>query len=377
MAENKTFRGFPATFATVEPKALEKLTPHKACVAFPPLDDDSMETLTTSISKGGFDSGQPIVVWKKTGELVEGRHRRDIMVNRGEEAPVVTVAFPTERDVIDFVVAANLGRRHLNAAGRKAVRHQLHEMGMKVGEIAKVMNETPSNVSHSLREVRSESKAKAVETLQKAIAAGDKPAEAAKKAGVSASTARRVASKPKLTVHTGGKAAPVAGPAPKFDPKAAEAFKGLKVASLATAFQKAVTRTASPIPVDAQQKLAADVVKGLTAEQKGDKAKGEAAIAAAVEAAYPVVKSGNVVSLPVSPHAVLVEPAKPLKGLKKRTVEALAEVVLDLFKQTDGKAEAALTAMAAVVALSLKETPNQGPAMRVKTIMAAFAEAAK
>lgn len=297
-----TVRGKPAEVKYLDVKALDRLEPHKACAIFPALDEEALERLTISVQRG-FDESQPIIAWKKTGQIVDGLQRRRAALDCNTEAPVAYVDFANENEVIDFVVGANLGRRHLNATQKKEMRRQLLEMGKSVKEIAKALGETQSSVSHALKPELAKKKAQQRAVVAEEINKGGTVEKAAAKAGVSKSTADRIAksaakapaAKPAAKPLTGGKAVPAGPAAPKYDPKCNDVFK---TAGLAGAFMTAATRASNPVPLEAQLPLARECLKALSETERGSKAAGSIAIAKWMDFQYPLGGNGRRVEAP-------------------------------------------------------------------------------
>ena len=364
-------------------KKLEDLKPHKACSIFPPLAEDALETLTVSISEGGFDEGQPLVIDAKSGELVDGWHRKGIAANMGIDAPVVRVKFPNEQEVANYAIRANLGRRHLNASERRELRKALLQMGKTVSEIAKVMNESQSSVSHALRPeldaIKEEKDAKIAELTK----AGKKATEIAKVVGVSPQTVQRKqanppAPKPKSPpkeaeapkLPKSNKEVPQTGPAPRFNPECDAAFK---TGGHAGAFRSATMTTGNPVPFDKLLPLAHEVVKAMTAEEKADKVKGANAITRLVRERYPLAGNGgaNVVALPTK----IVDAAATLAAFKlePKTAEQALGLALDLRAEC-GRLVPVFEALAHMVMASFAQHGTMTREDRLKEMLAALGE---
>ena len=84
-----------------------------------------------------------MIVWDKTGEIVDGRNRSALVVElRMQTAPVAFVQFENEQQVAAYIMSANLARRHLKKPARDALAKKLAEEGMKPKEIAKMVGTT-------------------------------------------------------------------------------------------------------------------------------------------------------------------------------------------------------------------------------------------
>jgi len=401
-------RGHDAEVAEWSAVKLKELRLHKGCSLFPPLDDDAMESLRVSIGKG-YDEGQPIVVWKRpVGEMVivDGKHRRDILVELGWEGPVAFVPFKDEREVQDFIVGANLARRHLTAKDRRELREKLYKLGAKIPEIAKQLGETESNVSKSLATVRTDEKNKRNEAIAKEVAKGTPEKEIAKKTGASVATVRREKASPSPKKTAPVKPLPAtskpmpAGPAlVKFN---ADCVNQFKFPNHGNAFRNAVTG-ANPVPFDEQLPLAARVFAAMTVEQRGDKVKGERIIAELVRkergekvtapAATPPASNGgsnggsNVVPLrPVDPKGgytpvptlaqaavkagqlVKLDPSKKL--LEPKTFEQLLNLAFDVRDEVGGGLfQLTMEAMTHLVEASFSEKKMQTREDRLKELV--------
>lgn len=319
---NTKILGHPAEVTMLSGKAAKALAEHKACSLFPDIDAEAYETLTRSINVGGFDENQPIVVWRKNAAqkrpndlLVDGRHRRKASLDcELDEIPTAYVDFANEAQVVDFVLIANLGRRHLSPGAKKDLRRKLLAMGKSVKEIATAIGESASSTSHALKPELAAQREEQQTNVQAEIIKGSAPAKIAEATGVSRSTAERATKqankpKPQLTAITGGKSVPNAGSAPKFDP-ACDAVFGKKFPVFAKTFCKAATLQSNPVPVADQLALAKECWAAMSETEKGDREKGNNAIAKFMAYQYPTGGNGRRVDAPAAP-APAKKPAAP------------------------------------------------------------------
>jgi len=140
----------------------------------PELPEDEYESLKQNISKNGYWEEYPIVVNDKY-EILDGHTRWKICQELGIEPTIKIKHFKSKEDEMEFVIEANLSRRHLNAFQRAELALKLIELekrkrGRKskeeiFAESAKITNtwedvEKKVNVSHDTVE-------KAKEILEK------------------------------------------------------------------------------------------------------------------------------------------------------------------------------------------------------------------
>jgi len=385
MSTKTKYRNWDAEYQTMSSAKLEELKPHKACSVFPPLAEDEFETLTVSINTGGFDTGHPLVIDARSGELVDGWHRKKIAVEMGIDAPIVRVKFPDERAVADYAIKANLGRRHIKgAAARNEIRRALLEMGKTVGEIAKIVGESQSAVSHALRpELDAIREAKDVK-IAELTAAGKSQNVIAKEVGVSPQTvARKQKAPPKppkksakeaeapKPLPKSNKEVPQVGSAPRFNPECDAAFK---TGGHAGAFRNAATSIGNPVPFEKQLPLAKEVFTAMTVEERADKNKGSNAIARIVRERYPLAGNGGakVVALPTK----IVDAAAVLAAFKiePKTAEQALGLALDLHQENGGRLAPVFEALAHMVMASFAQRGVMTREDRLKEMMAALGE---
>jgi ParB-like chromosome segregation protein Spo0J len=129
--------GYRTTTKELAPTALKALHVHRYAGIFRPVEGDELDKLRDSI-RAGYDASHPIVVWAQTGEIVDGRNRRDVALEVGaKKVPAVYVDFPDDDEVRRFIVQQNLARRHLTTKERAALAGQLVVNGASVRAAAK------------------------------------------------------------------------------------------------------------------------------------------------------------------------------------------------------------------------------------------------
>jgi transposase-like protein len=132
-----TIGGYPTTTKQVSLAALRALPVHRYAGYFRPVEGDELKRLRASI-RAGYDEAHPIIVWKKTGEIVDGRNRRALAAEEGTDfVPVAVVAFPDEEEVARYVIQQNLARRHLSTKERAELAATLVNGGMSTRRAAK------------------------------------------------------------------------------------------------------------------------------------------------------------------------------------------------------------------------------------------------
>lgn len=104
---------------------------HPVAALFPMMTDAELEELAEDIEKHGLC--QPIVLNRDESTVIDGRNRlRACQIagaNTGEDY-LVTTALPemTEGEILDYVISANLHRRHLSAGQKAALAYKLKPM---------------------------------------------------------------------------------------------------------------------------------------------------------------------------------------------------------------------------------------------------------
>jgi N6-adenosine-specific RNA methylase IME4 len=103
---------------------------HPLCHLFPPMSQEQFAGLVENI-RGSFQR-EPIVVFE--GKILDGRHRYRACVEIGIE-PKFSTFEGTPQDAIEYIIATNMTRRHLDESQRAMVAAKL--ANMKSGRQAK------------------------------------------------------------------------------------------------------------------------------------------------------------------------------------------------------------------------------------------------
>lgn len=98
---------------------------HPAATVFPLMTDAELTDLATNIKRNGLI--HPVVVWGK--RLVDGRNRLLACERSGCNPRVKVRDFADDDEAIDYVVSANLERRHLGTGQRAMVASRLKTLG--------------------------------------------------------------------------------------------------------------------------------------------------------------------------------------------------------------------------------------------------------
>lgn len=86
----------------------------------PPLSSEEAANLEASIAAHGCR--EPLVVWKGHDVIVDGHNRYDICTRLGLPYQTVPMTFDSREDVIEFMLANQLGRRNLTDIARADLR---------------------------------------------------------------------------------------------------------------------------------------------------------------------------------------------------------------------------------------------------------------
>jgi hypothetical protein len=133
--------GYPTTIKTLTAWELRALPVHRYAGIFPALKGDDRKRLLATM-KARYDEAQPIIVWSRTGELIDGRNRRDLAVTvlKLSALPVAFVDFPDEEAIRLYVIQANLARRHLldSRERRELAGRLVNGHGMSTREAARL-----------------------------------------------------------------------------------------------------------------------------------------------------------------------------------------------------------------------------------------------
>jgi protein gp37 len=109
---------------------------HPAADVFPLLDDDELKHLADDILRQGLQ--EPIVLTADGRTLVDGRNRYRAcdLLNIEPEFTKLGDHY-TEKDILDYVISANVHRRHLNPGQRAMVAAALEPMYAAVNQIGR------------------------------------------------------------------------------------------------------------------------------------------------------------------------------------------------------------------------------------------------
>jgi hypothetical protein len=113
-----------STLAGLGPPALRRLRVHRYAALFRPLAGDERTRLRESLQRG-YDPLHPIVVTAGSGEIVDGRNRRDLACELGLTVPVVEREFADDAAIARFILAENVARRHLDQRERRELAGRL------------------------------------------------------------------------------------------------------------------------------------------------------------------------------------------------------------------------------------------------------------
>ena len=110
------------------PSNWEDLKLHELCTLFPPMDDGDYDLLVESIKKIGFMETDPIILFcTNDGEhqVLDGRNRLNASVDAGIEFPEFAEFAGDEDELLPFVMARNVNRRHLTTGQKAAIASKL------------------------------------------------------------------------------------------------------------------------------------------------------------------------------------------------------------------------------------------------------------
>lgn len=109
---------------------MNEYEPHPIAEIFPMMDAETFEAFKADIQANGIR--EPIVIWQ--GQILDGRNRYKACTEL--KLPFVTKGLPegadSPADAVNYVISANLHRRHLNTSQRAAIAGQL--ANMKLGD---------------------------------------------------------------------------------------------------------------------------------------------------------------------------------------------------------------------------------------------------
>ena len=155
--------------STKAPSWHDLVTVHPATELFPPIPDEDLFELGENIKQNGLQ--QPIVLWTpqkrsepqaKAKYLIDGRNRvvgmeavgMKIIGENGEWLVATTVLYG-ETDPFEYVVSANLHRRHLTHGEKRELIQQLlkanpNRSDRETAKLAKVSDKTVGAVRHKM-----------------------------------------------------------------------------------------------------------------------------------------------------------------------------------------------------------------------------------
>jgi ParB-like chromosome segregation protein Spo0J len=123
---------------------------HPATALFPMMNDAELKELAEDIKHHGLQ--QPVVLNVDESILIDGRNRLRACELAGESGGdyLVTTALPdyTEQQIIDYIVSANLHRRHLTAGQKATLAAELEPMyaeAQRIGRPPKGEEKTVAN----------------------------------------------------------------------------------------------------------------------------------------------------------------------------------------------------------------------------------------
>jgi ParB-like chromosome segregation protein Spo0J len=207
---------------------------HPAAEIFPMMDDQSYAELREDIRKNGQQKW--LVLWQ--GKLIDGRNRLKACLELGIEPQDSEI--PDEADPFDYVLSANLHRRHLTDSQRALVAAKLAKLkaGRPSKEIPPNGGITTSQAAQQLKvPTRTVERAKSVidkgsSELIEAVEKGSVPVSRA------ATIAKTVPKEDQIKVATAPRTAPkpaprpVDKPTPKPEPVAEKPSKPAKAITL-------------------------------------------------------------------------------------------------------------------------------------------------
>ncbi|MGO9151118.1 MAG: DNA methyltransferase [Acidimicrobiales bacterium] len=134
---------------------------HGSWQLLPELTTEEYQTLKADIAAQGVLV--PLVIDADTGEVIEGHHRLRAWTELRDEGvkvpsyPREVRSFATDEERIEFVLAANLFRRHLNRAQRAEVVARLRQEGWSLRRIGVVIGADDKTVRNDLAEIAEKS----------------------------------------------------------------------------------------------------------------------------------------------------------------------------------------------------------------------------
>lgn len=139
---------------------VQDLPVHPAAAAFPMMSPEDIKALSDDIAANGLS--HPIVVWK--GQVIDGRNRLKACRLAGVEPAYAVKDDLEEEQILNFVMSANVNRRHLDTPQREAIAARIADLrrgnvdsqrtgpsscGTSVAEAAKLMDVSVSGVERA------------------------------------------------------------------------------------------------------------------------------------------------------------------------------------------------------------------------------------
>jgi ParB-like chromosome segregation protein Spo0J len=181
--------GRTATIKRLGFTELKRLPVHYQAALFPYIEGELREFVRASLAERGFDESEPIVLWAKTNEIVDGRNRRDLAVElKLTDVPVASVRFTTEDEVRAYIVQANLARRHLPRRELEQLRKRLTRGGMSTRQVASLTGASERTVQRQTEVERAAAKEERDQEIERRLAAGEPQRQVARELGVGKST---------------------------------------------------------------------------------------------------------------------------------------------------------------------------------------------
>jgi ParB-like chromosome segregation protein Spo0J len=146
---------------------------HPAAELLPELEGADFVELLKSIQYSGQQ--HPIIVWKETGLLVDGRNRLRACQLMGLEPLIEHRSFDSEAEVIKFIMDTNLTRRHLPKEQRAFIAAELVSLNKSTQkDAAKKMHVSVDTMKKviKIKEQGSESLINLIKAKQLSITAG-------------------------------------------------------------------------------------------------------------------------------------------------------------------------------------------------------------
>ena len=127
----------------------------------PPLDEDRLQDLRDSLSKG-YDKDYPLIVWKGHDIIVDGHHRYTICKELGIEPVISERTFESIEDAILYAIDHQKSRRNLDAGQLAIVGITRFEAEEKINarkRQAELNNRNAAMLPSPVKEARGESAA--------------------------------------------------------------------------------------------------------------------------------------------------------------------------------------------------------------------------